>query len=142
MQSLIDRTLDNSNVFYAIKVTGRFSYIKTRSVPAQKKPYPPLTAVTQNQPTFEMRNVSGTLVGFRLPAFVKGINVPGYHVHFLSDDGRFGGHLLDFSLVEGEAQIAACRQLLLMLPEDNSIFGQIDLSVDRSQDLEKAEKGK
>lgn len=142
LQSLIDKAVENTNILYAIKVTGRFSFVKTRSVPAQKKPYPPLTSVTQNQPTFEIRNTSGTLAGFRLPPYVKGINVPGYHVHFLSDDGQSGGHLLEFSLLEGEVQIAPCRQLMLILPEGSGDFSRIDLSRDRTQDLERAEKSK
>ena len=142
LQSVIDRAVENTNILYAIKVTGRFSYVKTRSVPAQSKPYPPLETVTQHQPTFEMRGLSGTLAGFRLPAYVKGINVPGYHIHFLSADAQSGGHLLECVLDEGEVQIAPCRQLLLTLPEGDGDFSRIDLSLDRSKALDKAERSK
>lgn len=140
LQALVDQKVGNTNVPYAIKVKGRFRAIKTRSVPAQQKPYPPLVDVTQNQPTFEMQEISGTLIGFRLPAYVKGINVPGYHVHFLSDDTQKGGHLLSFTLESGTVEIAVCQQLLLILPEGSGDFSRLDLSKDRSHEVEKAEK--
>jgi acetolactate decarboxylase len=40
-QKLITGSLPTENIFYAIRITGVFSYMKTRSVPAQHKPYPP-----------------------------------------------------------------------------------------------------
>ena len=87
--------------FYAVMIQGEFSYVKTRSVPAQEKPYPPLAEVTKNQPTFEFTDVTGTMVGFRCPPYVTGINVPGYHLHFLTDDRTAGGHLLEFTVAPG-----------------------------------------
>ena len=60
--------------------------------------------------------------------------------HFLSDDHRFGGHLLSFTLEEGAVEIATCRQLQVQLPEGDAGFGQLDLARDRTQGLEKAGK--
>ena len=91
LETLIDEAAPNQNLFYAIRVTGQFRSMKTRSVPAQKKPYPPLKEVTPNQPEFDMNNVFGTIVGFRCPPYVNGINVPGYHLHFISRDRTQGG---------------------------------------------------
>jgi acetolactate decarboxylase len=65
--------------------------MKTRSVPAQKRPYAPLKEVTANQPEFNMNNIFGIIVGFRCPPDVDGINVPGYHLHFISRDRNQGG---------------------------------------------------
>jgi acetolactate decarboxylase len=140
LQALVDQRVGNTNLPYAIQVKGRFRTVKTRSVPAQQKPYPPLVEVTKNQPTFEMGEISGTLIGFRLPAYFKGINVPGYHVHFLSDDASKGGHLLQFTLESGTVEIATCPRLMLVLPEGSGDFGQLDLSKDRSHEVEKVEK--
>lgn len=140
LTGLIDSAQPNANLFCAIKVKGKFSNMKVRSVPAQKKPYPPLTEVTKDQPVFEYKNVSGTIVGFRSPPYVKGINVPGCHLHFLSDDGKVGGHILEFIADEGELEIDVCNRFLMILPEGNSAFGGIDLSRDRSKELDKAEK--
>jgi alpha-acetolactate decarboxylase len=75
IEALIDEQLPNQNLFYAIRIKGQFMSVKTRSVPGQQKPYPPLAEVTKNQHEFNMKDLSGTIVGFRCPAYVKGINV-------------------------------------------------------------------
>ena len=139
LRGLVDAAIPNLNNFCAVKVVGRFASVKVRSVPAQKKPYPPLVEVTKNQPVFVGEHISGTLIGFRTPDFGKGVNVPGYHVHFLSDDRAVGGHVLDFKLEEGTVYLDYCSKLALILPEGGD-FGKINLGVDRSKELEKAEK--
>ena len=115
-------------------------WCKGRSVPAQKKPYPPLTEVTKDQPVFHLKDIAGTIVGFRSPAYVKGIGVPGYHLHFISDSFSSGGHILDFSLKQGTLGIDICNRFLMVLPEGENDFSRIDLSIDRSKDLDKAER--
>lgn len=84
--TFLDEILPTDNIFYAVEITGTFSYVQTRSVPAQHKPYPPLTEVTEGQTVFEFTDVEGTIVGFFSPPYADGINVPGYHLHFLTDD--------------------------------------------------------
>lgn len=138
-ESIIDEKIPNQNQFLAVKISGRFKHIKVRSVPAQNKPYPPLVEVAKTQPVFEMNDISGTIVGFRSPPFVKGINVGGYHFHFLSSDFTQGGHVLEFELVSGDCAIDVCNELLLILPEDD-VLKDIDLSKDKSEELQKAEK--
>ena len=119
---------------------GVFSRLKTRSVPRQKKPYPRLVEVARKQPTFEFRNVKGTIVGFRCPAFVKGINVPGYHLHFITEDRTGGGHVLDFKLIKGEIGVDITPNFYLMLPAGEGVFEDLDLTVDREKELRKAER--
>jgi len=95
LKQYLDSMLPTRNIFYAIKVEGDFRYVKTRSVPAQSKPYPSLVEALKGQTTFEFHDVTGTLVGFWCPTYVEGINVPGYHFHFITSDRQNGGHLLD-----------------------------------------------
>jgi len=140
LEEMIDTAISNKNLFYAIKVTGTFSYMKTRSVPAQDKPYPPLAEVTKHQSVFEMKNISGTIVGFRCPPYVQGINVPGYHLHFISDDRTRGGHILGFETDTGTCAIDRCNQFFLVLPTEGEAFQKVDLSKDRSKELYQIEK--
>lgn len=98
VQKRLDALMPNRKRLYALRIQGRFPYVKTRSVPAQRKPYRPLTEVVKTQPTFELRDVEGTLVGFWAPDSVKGRSVPGYHLHFLTQDRTAGGHLLGLSV--------------------------------------------
>lgn len=131
--------MPKGNMFYAIRVDGEFSYVKTRSVPKQQQPYPPLTEVTKNQPVFEAVMVKGTLVGFWSPAFAQGINVPGFHLHFISQDRTFGGHLLDCRLISGTASLDETASILLVLPTDKA-FQQADLAKDWQAAIHQAEK--
>lgn len=118
LKKQIDAAVPNQNVLVAIKVKGRFSAIKVRSVPAQKKPFPPLQEVIRHQAVYELVDTAGTLVGFRCPAVLQGATVPGYHLHFLTRDGQAGGHVLSFTIEEGRATLDLCHRFLLLMPED------------------------
>lgn len=137
--SLIDNLASNKNLFVAIRIDDTFHEMKVRSVPKQEKPYPPLAEVTQHQSVFEYTNVTGTVLGFRCPSFVKGINVPGYHLHFISNDRKLGGHILDFKTTDCLVRLDTCNRFYMVLPEKEQ-FSTLDLSQDRSIELEKVEK--
>jgi acetolactate decarboxylase len=79
----------------AIRLDGRFDLVRARSVPRQEPPYRPLTEVVADQHVFELTDLEGTMVGFRFPTYVEGIEVAGYHLHFASVDRGRGGHVLD-----------------------------------------------
>lgn len=79
----------------AIRLDGRFELVRARSVPAQTPPYRPLTEVVAEQHVFELQDVAGTMLGFRFPTYAEGIEIAGYHLHFISADRRAGGHVLD-----------------------------------------------
>lgn len=78
----------------AIRLDGGFDLVRARSVPRQEPPYRPLTEVVADQHVFELADVEGTMVGFRFPTYVEGIEVAGYHLHFASADRSRGGHVL------------------------------------------------
>lgn len=137
--ALVDKSLPSPNLFYAIRLEGRFKTVSTRSVPRQSKPYKELVEVVKNQPIFAFQEVVGTLVGFYSPPFVKGINVPGYHLHFLTADRSAGGHLLSFTVDHATLQIDTLNRFVLQLPEDKG-FARVDLQQDRGAELERVEK--
>ena len=90
----IDNQLPTKNIFYAIKISGLFKYVKARSVPKQEKPYPPITEAINKQAIFEFMDVNCTAVGFRIPDYFHSINDPGYHLHLITKDNKGGGHIL------------------------------------------------
>jgi len=138
LQRLLDGLVTNRNLFYAMRIDGAFSYVKTRSVSRQAKPYPPLAEAVKNQSVFEMRNVGGTVVGFYCPPYVQCLNVPGYHLHFITTDRKQGGHLLESSLQEGTVQVDPIREFHLRLPA-GSDFARSNLTTDRKEELKKIE---
>jgi acetolactate decarboxylase len=85
-------------------------------VPRQRPPYRPLTEVVAEQHVFELRDVEGTMLGFRFPGYVEGIEVSGYHLHFISEDRSRGGHVLA-SRSEGlRARLDLASELHVELP--------------------------
>lgn len=139
MEQYVDNLLPTQNIFYAVRIEGDFTYIKTRSVPRQNKPYPRLVEVVKNQPTFEFHNVKGTIAGFWLPDYMKGINVPGYHFHFITDDRKTGGHLLECKVQDVRIEIDYTPELYMVLPERDEFY-RSDLTKERLKELENIEK--
>jgi len=139
LQSQLDQKLPSANLFYAFRITGVFSSISLRSVPKQAPPYPVLTEVVKHQARFDLKNCRGTLIGFRCPTFVKGVNVPGYHFHFISDDRQSGGHLLECTLESGTAQIDTLENFKILLPSDPA-FLKADFTHHDEQSVEAVEK--
>jgi acetolactate decarboxylase len=141
LQTLVDGLMAGPNLFYAVRMDGHFASVTTRSMPRQEKPYPPLAEVAKGQPVFHLENVDGTLAGFRFPDFARGLNVPGFHLHFLTEDRKAGGHVLNLTLVRGELAIDASARFHLELPTD-AAFLHADLGQDQRADLDRAERGK
>ena len=138
LESWLDSRLATRNLFYGIRIDGTFDYVKTRSVPMQSKPYPPLLEAVKAQKVFEFHDVKGTIVGFRCPDYVNGVNVPGYHLHFITLDRSAGGHLLDFNLENASVKVDSLSGLEMALPE-NEEFYQADLAEDQQAALAKVE---
>jgi acetolactate decarboxylase len=112
----INSTLTNYNAIYAIKVHGFFDLAKTRSVPAQSEPYPTIAEAVKNQTVFVLNGVVGTAVGFYFPNSMDGVDVAGYHLHFLSDDHLSGGHLLECNVKNATVEIDQINNYYLQIP--------------------------
>jgi acetolactate decarboxylase len=102
----IDARLPEGSASCALRVDGAFELVRARSVPRQSPPYRPLTEVVAKQSVFELRDVEGTMVGFRFPDHSDGIEVGGYHLHFVTADRARGGHVLDCRIGPGAARAA------------------------------------
>jgi acetolactate decarboxylase len=141
LTGLIDRATPSPNLTYALRVSGSFARVRTRTVMAQRRPYPPLTEATANQPVTELEHVTGTLAGFRTPAYEQGVSVAGDHLHFLTEDRRHGGHALDFALDHGDVTICTASEFHLSLPRTGP-FLSADLSpADTTAQIKQTEGG-
>ena len=129
---------NNVNIFYMATVTGVFDSVHVRSVPAQQKPYKPLSEVAESQTEFEYNDISGTLVALYCPDYVSGINLFGWHIHFISADGTKGGHVLDAAFQTAEADIDITDAYKLVLP-DTSEFASLELANDMQSATDKVE---
>ncbi|POY36160.1 acetolactate decarboxylase [Solitalea longa] len=133
--------LRNKNGMYAIKITGRFNKIKTRAFPPFKQePFPPLSSILDKQQFFNFENIEGTLVGFYLPSYLNGVSISGLHFHFLSNDKKHGGHVLDY---EGNGfKVEIARLYGFQLDEQNDpALQHFEFKKTANESLEKVEKG-
>jgi acetolactate decarboxylase len=140
LQRYLDGLLPDSTIFYAIKIEGTFNYIKTRSVPRQREPYPPLVEAVKKQTVFEFHDVKGTIVGFRCPDTVAGLNVPGYHFHFITQDRKAGGHLLACQTQQVTIALDYTTEFYMALSQKADTPHQSGPNKDRSKELKKIEQ--
>lgn len=112
----LDRALPEGTAACALRVDGNFETVRARSVPRQHPPYRPLAEVVAEQHVFELHDVRGTLIGFRFPEYSGAIEVSGFHLHFISDDRRRGGHVLDCRAGAVTARLDPSSDLHLELP--------------------------
>jgi acetolactate decarboxylase len=137
LTSQFDRLRHSDNVFFALKVEGKFDYVHTRAMRRTKEGVP-LVQAAAVQPEFEFHDISGTLAGFWTPEYAKTFNVPGYHLHFISADRAHGGHLLQCRGTNLRLQIQRDGDYHIALPETED-FLKADLRRDPSVDLKQAE---
>ena len=135
-----DQLRHSDNFFFALRVEGHFSYVRTRAMCRTEEGVPLIQAAAV-QPEFEFHDVLGTLVGFWTPEYAKTLNVPGYHLHFLSADHKERGHLLECSGLNLRLQIQREGDYRVALPETED-FVKADLRRDPGADLAKAEGAK
>lgn len=139
LMAKIDSSISSVNFIQTIRITGRFINATARSVPSQKPPYRKLAEITKTQPVFTLTNRHGMLVGFRCPPYVKGLNVPGYHLHLLTDDKKSGGHLLSLLADSLTVEIDRTDSFKVILPHD-SVFANANFTGDKESELKKVEK--
>jgi len=139
LEAALGGLMPEPNLFHAARIDGRFPLVRVRSVPAQDRPYPPLVEVTRQQTVFDLREAEGTLVVLRCPALAGKINLPGYHMHFLSRDRKSGGHVLAVQVGEARAAAQALDRLDLVLPASGG-FQEADFGRDRAAEAHEAER--
>jgi len=123
----------------AIRLSGGFRRMKVRSVWRQERDGVGLAEAAKDEAVFELAEVRGDLVGFRLPDYIHGINAPGWHLHFMDESRKHGGHVLNFDLIEGDLGFCHAGDYHIRLPDSPDIFAGLDLGRDWSRELKKAE---
>jgi acetolactate decarboxylase len=118
----LDKELPTENIVYAIRIDGVFAHVKARSVPGYNRPYPRLPEIVKTQSHLPYENVEGTMVGFRFPEYAKGINVSGWHLHFLTKDRKRGGHVLDVKFEKATAGLVYLNGFCVELQKGGELY--------------------
>src|SRR4051812_13809646 len=138
LEECCDRYRSSGNIFYAIRLDGRFSRVRTRAVnpPA---PGTRLVDAAKAQSEFTFTDIDGTLVGLWSPGFSSAFSVQGYHFHFISNGREHGGHLLDVQATRLTIRIESLTDFHLALPASEA-FLKADLSRNTAEELAFAER--
>lgn len=127
-QLVLEETGD-FNSFYVGRIEGTFDFIHVRSVPAQTEPYRPLSQITAEQVEFRYDKIPGTIIALRCPDYVDGMNLPGWHLHFISTDRTKGGHLLDLKTTSASITLDRTLSYSLQLPGTDN-FAKLNLGAE------------
>jgi acetolactate decarboxylase len=129
VHDVITRHVESRNLPHAVRVTGTFAEVLTRTVSKQTPPYPTLTDVAAaGQRINRFTDVDGDLLGFLTPSYESGVSVPGEHLHFVDGPRARGGHALGYTIAGATITIATLRELHLHLP-DSAAFRSADMDV-------------
>ena len=129
------------NSIHVATVSGTFDSVSARSESAYKADHVTLKdmlATTQREFVFE--RLQGTLVCVYHPDYMDGINAPGWHVHFLSQDHTRGGHVFELSMTCGRAVMHKIDRIEIQLPATPA-FDTYSLKETTQNDIAEVEQG-
>lgn len=139
LQDRIETYYDGANLFRSIKIHGTFSKMHVRMIP-KAKAGAKFADVATKQPEYTVENVTGTIVGIWTPEMFHGVSVAGYHLHFITDDYTFGGHVMDYVISEGIVEVGPVDQLDQRFPVQDRKYLFAKLNLDElKEDIEKSE---
>ena len=127
------------NQFYMAKVTGLMSSILVRSELPQKEPYKTLDeALKTDQREFTYTDINGTVVALYCPDYMDGLNTPGWHLHFISQDGKKGGHVLNLAVKDCLLEMDVISEFSMIVPNRQS-FNEKNLSINMKEAIQEVE---
>ena len=130
------------NSMYAVRVDGEFSKIDARSESGTQAHHVTLKdALSITQKAFIFENRKGSLVCVYYPDYMDGINAAGWHMHFLSEDKRNGGHVFDVSMTCGNVAFYRITSLEVRIP-DSPAFDTYALKGASKEEIKSVEQGK
>ena len=138
LEDCCDRYRNSGNIFYALRLDGRFKRVRTRAVNPQQRGTR-LVDAAKAQSEFSFTDIDGTLVGLWSPGYSSAFSVAGYHLHFISSDRQHGGHLLDLEVDRLGLRIEALTDFHLALPASEA-FLKADLTRNTAEELTYAER--
>jgi acetolactate decarboxylase len=127
------------NSMHVVRIDGLFEKVDARSEAPYRSHHVTLKEMlSQTQKAFLFENIRGSLVGVYFPDYMDGINMPGWHLHFLSEDRTKGGHVFDVSLREGMAHIDKITNIMINLPKE-AAFDTYSLKQDLQAEIKSVE---
>ena len=130
------------NSMYAVRIDGNFPKVDARSESGTKAHHITLKdALSVTQKAFIFENIRGSLVCVYYPDYMDGINATGWHLHFLSEDQKHGGHIFNVEMKEGNAAFCKITSVEVRIP-DSPAFDTYALKSASQDEIKTVEQGK
>lgn len=127
------------NSMHVVRIDGEFERVDARSEGPYRSHHIRLKDVLfHTQQSFLFENIRGSLVGVYFPDYMDGINMPGWHLHFLSEDRSKGGHVFDVSIRKGEVGVDKITNIFINLPKEPA-FDTYSLKEDLEDEIKSVE---
>ncbi|MBP3853904.1 MAG: acetolactate decarboxylase [Erysipelotrichaceae bacterium] len=145
----LKRWLDNRieehfglNAMHVVRIDGTFSLVRARSEAPYHSQFLSLKEILQKtQKDFVFRDIRGTMVCIYYPDYMDGINAPGWHLHFVDEHRKKGGHVFELVMKEGKSTMDRLDQLHIQFPNDPS-FDIYSLKEADQNEIKEVEQGK
>lgn len=129
------------NSMHIARIDGTFTKACARSESAHRSQHVDLKDIlSKTQRDFVFEDIAGTMVCIYYPDYMDGINAPGWHVHFLSQDRTKGGHVFDLVIADAQVQLARISKIEIQLPTEPA-FDTYSLKEASGSDIKKVEQG-
>jgi len=129
------------NSMHIARIDGEFRFVCARSESAYRSHHVDLKDIlSETQRDFRFDSVAGTLVCIYYPDYMDGINAPGWHVHFLSQDCSKGGHVFDLGIARGQLTLSRISRIEIQLPSEPA-FDTYSLKEASGNDIKQVEQG-
>ena len=127
------------NSMHVVRIDGVFEMVDARSEAPYRSHHITLKDVLgKTQRAFLFENIYGSLIGVYFPDYMDGINMPGWHLHFLSEDRSKGGHVFDVRIREGVAKVDKITNIFINLPKE-AAFDTYSLKQDLQDEIKSIE---
>ena len=143
LKSLLNNKVDEVfglNFMQIVRIDGFFPLVDARSEDGYVSAHLELKNILkQTQKDFCFKNIEGTLVCLYFPDYMDGINLPGWHFHFISKDRSKGGHVFRVECQKGDAILTKVSSLEIQLPESPA-FDTYELKESSQEDAKSVEQ--
>ena len=131
------------NSLHIVRIDGVFDMVDARSeAPSPNSQHVTLKKLLdKTQYAFRFENIRGSVICLYFPDYMDRINLPGWHLHFLSEDRTKGGHVFDLQIREGHIRMDKIARIELQLPREPR-FDTYSLNAVSQKEVQAVEQGK
>ena len=130
------------NSIHVARIDGWFDVIHARAGAPYRSQHVSLKDIlSKTQQDFSFEQLYGTLVCVYYPDYMDGINASGWHMHFLSEDRKRGGHVFEATMRSGECLLQKMDRIEIQLPRE-ATFDTYSLKEASNEEIAKVEQGK